>query len=72
MQRLISLSILFVVGTGAIGGALGSVVQEPGPVTIQTMDVRENLYVISGGGGDVTGEMCLTFPGRGVKLFEIT
>lgn len=25
--------------------------QEPGPVTIQTMDVRENLYVISGGGG---------------------
>lgn len=67
MKRLISLSILLVVGGGAIRGALGSVVQEPGPVTIQTMDVRENLYVISGGGGHTAA---LITDGDGVVLVD--
>ncbi len=67
MKRLITLSILLVVGTGAIGVALGSVSQEPGPVTIQTMDVRENLYVISGGGGHTAA---LVTDGHGVVLVD--
>ena len=67
MKRLITLSILRVVGTGAIGVALGSVSQEPGPVTIQTMDVRENLYVISGGGGHTAA---LVTDGHGVVLVD--
>ena len=67
MKRLVTLSILLVVGTGAIGVALGSVSQEPGPVTIQTMDVRENLYVISGGGGHTAA---LVTDGHGVVLVD--
>jgi cyclase len=67
VKRLITLSILLVVGTGAIGVALGSVSQEPGPVTIQTMDVRENLYVISGGGGHTAA---LVTDGHGVVLVD--
>ena len=51
MRRLFGFSTLLMLGALALAAAPPRPVQEPGPVTIQTMDVRENLYVISGGGG---------------------
>lgn len=51
MRRLTVFGALMAVAVLALAAAPRARVQEPGPVTIQTMDVRENLYVISGGGG---------------------
>lgn len=51
MRRLVVLGALMATGALTLAAASRSSVQEPGSVTIQTMDVRENLYVISGGGG---------------------
>ena len=51
MRRAIALGTLLVVGTLALAATSRPTIQEPKRVTIQSMDVRENLYVISGGGG---------------------
>ena len=51
MRRVIVLGMLLAVGTLALAAMSRPTVQEPKTVTIQTMDVRENLYLISGGGG---------------------
>ena len=51
MRRVVVLGTLLGIGALTLAAAPWPPVQEPGSVTIQTMDVRENLYVISGGGG---------------------
>ena len=51
MKRLVVLGALLATGALTLAAAPRSSAQVPGSVTIQTMDVRENLYVISGGGG---------------------
>ncbi|MCH7748191.1 MAG: MBL fold metallo-hydrolase [Acidobacteria bacterium] len=51
MTRAIALGALLVAGTLVLAASSRTTIQEPRTVTIQSMDVRENLYVISGGGG---------------------
>ena len=51
MRRTIALGTLLAAGTLVLGATSRPTTQELRAVTIQTMDVRENLYVISGGGG---------------------
>lgn len=51
MKRLVVLGALLTSGALTLAAASRLPVQEPRSVTIQTMDVRENLYIISGGGG---------------------
>ena len=51
MTRVIALGILLTAGTLTLAATSRAPVQDPMTVTIQSMDVRENLYVISGGGG---------------------
>ena len=51
MTRVIALGLLLTIGTLTLAATSRPPIQEPRSVTIQSMDVRENLYVISGGGG---------------------
>ena len=51
MTRAIALGTLLAAGTLVLAASSRPTIQEPRTVTIQTMDVRENLYVIGGGGG---------------------
>jgi glyoxylase-like metal-dependent hydrolase (beta-lactamase superfamily II) len=59
--------MLLAVGTLAVAATSGSAVQESRTVTVQSMDVRENLYVISGGGGHTA---MLVTEDRGVVLVD--
>ena len=67
MRRLFVLGTLLATGALVLAAAPRPLVQEPGPVTIQTMDVRENLYVISGGGGHTAA---LVTESHGVVLVD--
>ena len=51
MRRAIALGTLLAAGTLVLAATSRPANQEPRTVTIQSMDVRENLYVVSGGGG---------------------
>ena len=51
MRRALALGTLLAAGTLVLAATSRPPIQEPRAVTIQSMDVRENLYVISGGGG---------------------
>ncbi len=51
MTRVIALGMLLTAGTLTLTATSRPTNQDARAVTIQTMDVRENLYVISGGGG---------------------
>jgi cyclase len=67
MRRVITLSVLLTTGALALTAASRPVAQEPKTVTIQSMDVRENLYVISGGGGHTAALVTET---QGVVLVD--
>ena len=67
MTRAMALGMLLTAGTLTIAAASGLPIQEPGTVTIQSMDVRENLYVISGGGGHTAA---LVTEANGVVLVD--
>ena len=67
MRRVIALGLLLAAGTLALAATSRPAVQEPRTVTIQTMNVRENLYVISGGGGDTAA---LVTEAHGVVLVD--
>ena len=67
MKRVTALGMLLAVGTLAVAATSGSAVQESRTVTVQSMDVRENLYVISGGGGHTA---MLVTEDRGVVLVD--
>ena len=49
MRRAIALGTLLAAGTLVLAATSRPANQEPRTVTIQSMDVRENLYVVSGG-----------------------
>ena len=51
MTRVIALGLLLTAGTLTLAATSRTAAQERQAVTIQSMDVRENLYVLSGGGG---------------------
>ena len=51
MTRAIALGTLLATGSLVLAATSRPTNQDARAVTIQTMDVRENLYVISGGGG---------------------
>jgi len=51
MRRWVALVTLLATGMLTLAATPRPAAQEPETLTIQTMDVRENLYVISGGGG---------------------
>ena len=67
MTRAMALGMLLTAGTLTIAAASRLPIQEPGTVTIQSMDVRENLYVISGGGGHTAA---LVTEANGVVLVD--
>jgi len=67
MRRLSLFGVLLSAGAVAYAAAPRPAVQGVGPVTVQTMDVRESLYVISGGGGHTAA---LVTEGHGVVLVD--
>ena len=67
MRRGIALLTLLAAGMLTLAATARPAVQEPRTVTIQTMDVRENLYVISGGGGQTAA---LVTAAHGVVLVD--
>ena len=67
MTRVIALGVLLTAGTLTLAATSRATLQEPKTVTIQSMDVRENLYVISGGGGHTAA---LVTEAHGVVLVD--
>jgi glyoxylase-like metal-dependent hydrolase (beta-lactamase superfamily II) len=67
MTRVIALGLLLTIGTLTLAATSRPPIQEPRSVTIQSMDVRENLYVISGGGGHTAA---LVTEANGVVLVD--
>ncbi len=67
MRRALALGTLLATATVMLAAASRPPIQEPRTVTIQSMDVRENLYVISGGGGHTAA---LVTEANGVVLVD--
>ena len=67
MTRAIALGMLLTAGTLTLAATSRATLQEPKTVTIQSMDVRENLYVIGGGGGHTAA---LVTEANGVVLVD--
>ena len=67
MTRAIALGTLLATGSLVLAATSRPTNQDARAVTIQTMDVRENLYVISGGGGHTAA---LVTEANGVVLVD--
>ena len=67
MTRVIALGVLLTAGTLTLAATSRATLQEPKTVTIQSMNVRENLYFISGGGGHTAA---LVTEAHGVVLVD--
>ena len=67
MRRALALGTLLATATVVLAATSRPPIQEPRTVTIQSMDIRDNLYVIIGGGGHTAA---LVTEAHGVVLVD--